>query len=121
MANLSQIFRGNLQSAYLGFWASAEGAGQGHMTEGIKLVLRYAFKRLRLHRIEANVQPDNAKSKALIERSAFRYEGLSPRYVKIGGKWPDHERWAILAEEWRGERGTVGATRCKIRSEPLGG
>ena len=99
MANLSQIFRGNLQGAYLGFWASAEFAGQGYMTEGLQLVLRYAFKRLRLHRLEANVQPENEKSKALIKRSGFRYEGFSPRYLKVGGKWRDHERWAILAEE----------------------
>jgi [ribosomal protein S5]-alanine N-acetyltransferase len=102
MANLSQIFRGNLQGAYLGFWASAEFAGQGYMTEGLQLVLRCAFKRLRLHRLEANVQPENQKSKALIKRSGFRYEGFSPRYLKVGGKWRDHERWAILAEEVRG-------------------
>ena len=104
MANLSQIFRGNLQGAYLGFWASAEFAGQGYMTEGLRLVLRYAFKRLRLHRLEANVQPENQKSKALIKRSGFRYEGFSPRYLKVGGKWCDHERWAILSEEVRGRR-----------------
>jgi [ribosomal protein S5]-alanine N-acetyltransferase len=104
MANLSQIFRGNLQGAHLGFWASAEFAGQGYMTEGLRLVLRYAFKRLRLHRLEANVQPENQKSKALIKRSGFRYEGFSPRYLKVGGKWRDHERWAILSEEVRGRR-----------------
>ena len=99
MANLSQIFRDNLQGAYLGFWASAEFSGQGYMTEGLQLVLRFAFKRLRLHRLEANVQPANEKSKALIKRSGFRFEGFSPRYLKVGGKWRDHERWAILAEE----------------------
>jgi ribosomal-protein-alanine N-acetyltransferase len=102
MANVSQIFRDNLQGAYLGFWASAEFAGQGYMTEGLQLVLRFAFKRLRLHRLEANVQPENEKSKALIKRSGFRYEGFSPRYLKVGGKWRDHERWAILAEEVSG-------------------
>ena len=107
MANLSQIFRGNLQGAYLGFWASAEFAGQGYMTEGLQLVLRYAFKRLRLHRVKANVQPENEKSKALIKRSGFRYEGFSPRYLKVGGKWCDHERWAILVEEVRVGRGKV--------------
>jgi [ribosomal protein S5]-alanine N-acetyltransferase len=100
MANLSQIFRGGFQNAYTGFWASAEFAGKGYMTEGLQLVLGYAFKRLRLHRLEANVQPDNEKSKALIKRSGFRCEGFSPRYLKVGGKWRDHERWAILAEEW---------------------
>jgi ribosomal-protein-alanine N-acetyltransferase len=104
MANLSQVFRGNLQGAYLGFWAAAEFAGQGYMTEGLQLVLRYAFKRLRLHRLEANVQPENEKSKALIKRSGFRYEGFSPRYLKVGGKWRDHERWAIRADEVRGGR-----------------
>jgi [ribosomal protein S5]-alanine N-acetyltransferase len=109
MANLSQIFRGNLQGAYLGFWASGECAGQGYMTEGLQLVLRYAFKRLRLHRVEANVQPENDKSKSLIKRSGFRYEGFSPRYLKVGGRWRDHERWAILADEWlEGEGGVKG-------------
>jgi [ribosomal protein S5]-alanine N-acetyltransferase len=105
MANLSQIFRGNLQGAYLGFWASAEFAGQGYMTEGLQLVLHYAFKRLRLHRLEANVQPENEKSKALMKRSGFRYEGFSPRYLKVGGRWCDHERWAIVAEELTGRTG----------------
>ena len=108
MANLSQIFRGNLQGAYLGFWASAESAGQGYMREGLQLVLRYAFKRLRLHRVEANVQPENEKSKALIKRSGFRYEGFSPRYLKVGGKWRDHERWAIIADEWLWGGGVEG-------------
>jgi ribosomal-protein-alanine N-acetyltransferase len=101
MANLSQIFHGNLQGAYLGFWASAEFAGQGYMREGLRLVLRYAFKKLRLHRLEANVQPANEPSKALIKRGGFRYEGFSPRYLKVGGIWRDHERWAMHAEEWR--------------------
>ena len=108
MANLSQIFRGNLQGAYLGFWVSAEFAGQGYMTEGLQLVLHYAFKRLRLHRLEANVQPENQKSKALIRRSGFRYEGFSPRYLKVGGKWRDHERWAIVAEEVKSGMGKAG-------------
>jgi|SRR5580700_7636298 ribosomal-protein-alanine N-acetyltransferase len=107
MANLSQIFRGNLQGAYLGFWASAESAGQGYMKEGLKLVLRYAFKKLKLHRLEANLQPANETSKALIKRCGFRYEGFSPRYLKVGGVWRDHERWAIHAEEW-GEGEVIG-------------
>jgi [ribosomal protein S5]-alanine N-acetyltransferase len=73
------------------------------------LVLHYAFTRLKLHRLEANVQPENQKSKALIKRSGFRYEGFSPRYLKVGGKWRDHERWAILAEE-------VSRGNSKVRS-----
>ena len=71
------------------------------MSEGLGLLLRLAFRRLRLHRLEANIQPGNAQSIALVRRAGFRREGLSPRYLKIGGRWRDHERWAITVEEWR--------------------
>ena len=100
VCNLSQIFLGNLKSAFLGYWIGAKFAGQGYMTEALGLVLSYAFEDLRLHRIEANVQPDNLNSKALVARLGFRLEGFSPRYLKVAGRWKDHERWAICCEEW---------------------
>jgi ribosomal-protein-alanine N-acetyltransferase len=99
--NLSQIVRRTLQSAYLGYAAGKPYAGQGYMREGIRLVLRHAFFNLRLHRIEANIQPGNSASIALAQGAGFQREGFSPRYLKIGGRWRDHERWAILADEWR--------------------
>ena len=99
--NLSQIVRRRLQSAYLGYAVGASFAGQGYMRAGIELVLRHSFTTLQLHRIEANIQPGNANSLALARGAGFRREGFSPRYLKIGGRWRDHERWAILAEEWR--------------------
>ena len=99
--NLSQITRGPLQSAYLGYAAGKRYAGQGYMAEGIQLVLRVAFQELRLHRVEANIQPGNRASIALARRAGFQREGFSPRYLKIGGRWRDHERWALLAEDWR--------------------
>jgi ribosomal-protein-alanine N-acetyltransferase len=103
--NLSQIVRRRLQSAYLGYAVGEPFAGQGHMREGIQLVLRHAFTTLALHRIEANIQPGNANSLALARGAGFRREGFSPRYLKIGGRWRDHERWAILVEEWRARTG----------------
>lgn len=99
--NLSQIVRRSLQSAYLGYAAGKPYAGQGYMRDGIQLVLRHAFMDLRLHRVEANIQPDNHASIALARGAGFRREGFSPRYLKIAGRWRDHERWAILADDWR--------------------
>ena len=97
--HLSQIFRGGFQSAYLGFAAGAPYAGRGLMGEGLELTLRHAFTKLRLHRVEANVQPANERSKELVKRCGFRLEGFSPRYLKVGGRWRDHERYAITADE----------------------
>jgi [ribosomal protein S5]-alanine N-acetyltransferase len=99
--NLSHITRGSLQSAYLGYAVANMYARQGYMREGLELVLREAFVNLRLHRIEANIQPGNQASIALARGAGFSREGFSPRYLKIGGRWRDHERWAILAENWR--------------------
>jgi ribosomal-protein-alanine N-acetyltransferase len=102
--NLSQIVRGALQSAYLGYYACALHAGRGYMRQGMQLALRYAFRELRLHRVEANIRPNNHASRALAQAAGFRLEGFSPRYLKIGGRWRDHERWALLAGEWRPRR-----------------
>jgi len=98
---LSQIFYGPFCNAYLGYWATLAHAGQGYMTEGMEGVLRYAFRTLKLHRVEANVQPGNTASIALLERTGFRHEGFSPRYLKVAGRWRDHERYAIVAEDRR--------------------
>ena len=104
VANVSSITGGNLQSAYLGFYSFASSARQGLMREGLSLVLNEAFTTLRLHRIEANIQPGNTASLQLVQRLGFRREGFSPRYLKVRGRWRDHERWALLAEEWRENR-----------------
>jgi GNAT acetyltransferase-like protein len=71
------------------------------MTEALQLMLRYAFKKIKLHRLEANIQPGNVASISLVRRAGFRREGYSPRYLKICGRWRDHERWAIAVEDWR--------------------
>jgi ribosomal-protein-alanine N-acetyltransferase len=101
VANLSEVVRGNFQSAYLGFYAHAHHARQGFMSEGLRLVLARAFGVHRLHRVEANVQPGNRASLRLIASLGFRREGVSPRYLKISGRWRDHERWALTREAWR--------------------
>ena len=99
--NLSQIYGGGFRNAYLGYYAGEQFAGRGYMTEALQLMLRYAFEELHLHRLEANIQPGNVASMALVKRAGFVCEGYSRRYLKIGGRWRDHERWAILAEDWK--------------------
>jgi [ribosomal protein S5]-alanine N-acetyltransferase len=102
---LSQIVMGVFRSAYLGYYLGAPYAGQGLMSEAIALVLTHAFTEMGLHRVEANIQPDNTASLALVAKLGFVREGYSRRYLKIRGRWRDHERWAILVEDWRARRG----------------
>jgi ribosomal-protein-alanine N-acetyltransferase len=95
--NVTNIILGLFRSAYLGYYVFAGYDRQGFMREGLQAVVRHAFRSLKLHRLEANVQPGNTNSLNLLKACGFSQEGYSPRYLKIGGRWRDHERWAILA------------------------
>ena len=102
--NVSEIVRGVFRSGYLGYYAFAPHHRQGHMAAGLELVLADAFRKEGLHRLEANIQPGNRGSLALVKGLGFRREGFSPRYLKIGGRWRDHERWALTVEDWRARK-----------------
>lgn len=101
--NLSEIVRGAFQSAYLGFYAVIDYAGMGYMSTALKCVLQEVFDVMQLHRIEANIQPDNQRSIQLVKNNGFRLEGYSPRYLNINGQWCDHERWALTVEDFQGD------------------
>ncbi|MBL1098455.1 GNAT family N-acetyltransferase [Streptomyces coffeae] len=96
--NINNIVRGALQSGTLGYTAYASTTGRGYMTEGLGLVVQHAFGDLGLHRLEANIQPDNTPSLNLVKRLGFQREGYSTAFQFINGEWRDHERWAITAE-----------------------
>ena len=101
--NINEIVRGVLQSAYLGFYANLDYSGSGSMSAALKCVLKKVFEEMGLHRLEANIQPENHRSIYLVRNNGFRKEGFSPRYLKIEEQWRDHERWAITSEDFRSD------------------
>jgi RimJ/RimL family protein N-acetyltransferase len=107
--NINEIVRGFFQSAYLGFYGVSGYEGKGYMSAGLKLVLQHVFKEFDLHRLEANIQPENFSSIRLVKNNGFRQEGYSPRYLNIGGEWRDHERWAITNEDYMSNLLTVSS------------
>jgi ribosomal-protein-alanine N-acetyltransferase len=96
---LSNVRRGVTQAATLGYWLGLSYVGRGYMTEAVRSVIPHAFDGLRLHRIEAAVQPDNRASVTVLERLGFQREGFARRYLKIGGEWQDHLLFALLSED----------------------
>jgi ribosomal-protein-alanine N-acetyltransferase len=101
--NINEIVLGSFCSGYLGYYAFVPHNGRGYMKHGLRAVLADAFRRQGLHRLEANIQPDNEASRQLVQRCGFQLEGFSPRYLKIAGRWRDHERWAITVERWKAQ------------------
>lgn len=98
VVNLNVITYEALSSAYVSYFGVVGQIEKGYMKEGLSQVIRHAFDQLGLHRLEANIQPGNLASIALAQSTGFKYEGFSPRYLKISGEWCDHERWAVLAD-----------------------
>jgi ribosomal-protein-alanine N-acetyltransferase len=100
--NLNNVIRGAFQNAFLGYYGFAPLSRQGLMSEGMLLVLAHAFRAMKLHRVEANIQPGNHPSIALVRKFGFVREGFSRRYLKVGGRWKDHQRWALRVEDYNG-------------------
>jgi [ribosomal protein S5]-alanine N-acetyltransferase len=76
--------------------------GQGVMTEAMSAVLTYGFSTLELHRIEAIIDIQNVRSKALLEKLGFTYEGnLRQRYY-MEGRFGDEHYFGLLKDEWHG-------------------
>jgi [ribosomal protein S5]-alanine N-acetyltransferase len=97
VVNITNVVMGTFRSGYLGYYAFSGFEQRGVMRAGLNAVVRHAFSSLKLHRLEANIQSANAASIALVKSCGFSKEGYSPRYLKIAGRWRDHERWAIIA------------------------
>lgn len=102
--NLSSIQRGPFQNAYVGYWIDQAKAGKGYTPEALVVVCRFAFEDLALHRLQISIVPRNRPSHRVVEKLGIRSEGVAVRYLEINGRWEDHVRYAITAEEWQERR-----------------
>ena len=99
---LDNIRRGPSQSATLGYWVGEPFARQGFMREAIEALVHYAFDEMDLSRVEAACLPENDASRRLLEKCAFKYEGVAQSYLQINGRWRNHVLYAILRGDRRG-------------------
>jgi len=104
--NLNAIQRGPFQNAYVGYWMDQALAGNGYVPEAVAVVFRFAFEELALHRLQVAIIPRNRPSRRVAEKLGLRNEGVAQRYLEINGRWEDHVRYAITAEEWAERRDT---------------
>lgn len=95
---LNNIVRGCFQSCFLGYRLDEKNQRRGYMTEAVAAVTDYAFRELKLHRVEANVMPRNKASLRVLEKAGYREEGLARKYLKINGVWEDHIHMVRLNE-----------------------
>jgi ribosomal-protein-alanine N-acetyltransferase len=102
--SLTNVRRGVAESCSIGYWIGERYARQGFMADGLDLTLKFAFERLRLHRLEAACLPHNAPSRGLLLKVGFREEGYAREYLCIDGKWQDHVLFGLLASEWQKSR-----------------
>lgn len=96
---VSNVVRGAFQSASVGYWVDHAAAGRGVMPTALALVVDHCFTAVGLHRIEANIRPENGPSLRVMRKLGFREEGLHPRFLYIDGGWRDHLCFALTAED----------------------
>jgi len=122
--NVSGIVRGSAQSAHIGYWIAREHAGHSYVPTAVAMAIDYCFSRLRLHRIEINIRPENVASLRVVHKLGLRPEGRRERYLHIDGAWRDHLCFAVTVEEvprgllarWR--RDTPPRLRGSTPAEP---
>lgn len=97
---LSNVVRGSFQSCTVGYFVSQHVNGRGIATEALRQVVDFAFARVDLHRVQAAVMPRNEKSRRVVEKVGFSFEGLAKHYLQIHGVWEDHHIFSITRESW---------------------
>jgi [ribosomal protein S5]-alanine N-acetyltransferase len=97
----SQIFRGPFCNCVLGYQIDGGFEGKGLMHEALQTAIRYMFTEQRLHRINANYRPENARSGRLLTRLGFCIDGYAKNYLFIDGQWRDHIQTSLLNDQFR--------------------
>jgi ribosomal-protein-alanine N-acetyltransferase len=96
---IDNIVRGAMRSGHLGYWIDRAAAGRGMASLAVALVCDHAFGPVGLHRLQADIRPENGPSQRLVARLGFTQEGLLRRYLDIDGDWRDHLTFSLLAED----------------------
>ncbi|WP_235910027.1 GNAT family N-acetyltransferase [Goekera deserti] len=96
---LDNVVRGALRSGHLGYWVDRAVSGRGVASLAVALVCDHAFGAVGLHRLQADIRPENRPSRRLVERLGFRQEALFRQYLDIDGAWRDHLGYALLADD----------------------
>ncbi len=97
--SLQNIRRGFYQSCELGYKFDHRYWKQGYAKESISQCIEIVFHEMKLHRIEAQVLPENVDSQKLLLSFGFVQEGIKQHGIKLHGAWQDHEVYALLAKE----------------------
>ncbi len=98
---VDNVVRGVMRSAHLGYWIDRAHAGQGHMSLAVAVVVDHCFGPVGLHRMQADIRPENVPSRALVTGLGFREEAFFTRYLDIDGEWRDHIGYALTVEDPR--------------------
>jgi ribosomal-protein-alanine N-acetyltransferase len=95
----SNVVRGAFDSAAVGYWVDGALAGRGVLPTALALLVDHCFTAVGLHRIEANIRPENTASRRVVEKLGFREEALHLRFLFIDGAWRDHLSFAVTRED----------------------
>lgn len=98
--SLNNVVRAAAQMTNIGYWLDEAQTRQGYMTEAVLLACQFAFRTLKLHRIEAGTLPENLASQKVLSNCGFLLEGQRRKYLKIAGEWRDHVIFSLLSEEF---------------------
>ncbi|QJE72092.1 GNAT family N-acetyltransferase [Aerophototrophica crusticola] len=98
------LFGAQDRLVWLGYILLPETRGQGLATEAVHAALDFAFGPWDMHRVEANLDPRNARSERLLKRLGFTREGVRREDFLLGGRYYDTLIYGLLAAEWRSAR-----------------